>query len=300
MSARKQTRLLRRSVVYACVLLLFLAIAALQGRIDASTPIAVDQDMLTLRSGPLLKKMSLGYDSLLADIYWTRAVQYYGQRVQNPGANLDLLWPLLDITTTLDPHLLVAYRFGAIFLSEPEAGADRPDLAIGLVERGIAANPNQWSLGTDLGFLYYWYLKDYAHASAAYLAASRVPGAPLWPKFMAARIAQTGGSFEVSRMIWSQLFESTNDSNIRAQALRELRSLKAQEDQEQLDMLVKRYQERFGHFPATMTDLVTAGLLSGIPVDPAGIPYVLGPDGKSRLDSSSPVVIDSLPKIRPH
>jgi hypothetical protein len=299
-SARNQTRLVRRSVLCLCVTLLFLAIATLQGRIDASARIPVDQEVLILRSGPLLKKMSLGYDSLLADIYWTRAVQYYGQRVQNPGAKLDLLWPLLDITTTLDPHLLVAYRFGAIFLSEPEAGADRPDLAIELVERGIAANPNEWRLGTDLGFLYYWHLKDYARASAAYLAASQVPHAPLWPKLMAARIAQTGGSFDISRMIWSQLYESTNNSTIKARALRELRSLKAQEDQAQLDMLAKQYQERFGHFPATITDMVTAGFLSGIPVDPAGIPYVLGPDGKSRLDRSSPVEIDPPPKIRPH
>ena len=27
-----------------------------------------------------IKRLSLGYDGLLADIYWTRAVQYFGRR----------------------------------------------------------------------------------------------------------------------------------------------------------------------------------------------------------------------------
>ena len=72
-----------------------------------------------------IKKLSLGYDSLLADIYWTRAVQYYGSRLTVHSRDFDLLWPLLDVTTTLDPKLIVAYRFGAIFLSEP-AGRREP------------------------------------------------------------------------------------------------------------------------------------------------------------------------------
>ena len=137
---------------------------------------AQEKQELLLRSGAALKKLSLGYDSLLADIYWTRAVQYYGTRVGTPGANFDLLWPLLDITTTLDPKLIVAYRFGAIFLSEPGmAGPGRTDLAVELVKRGIAANPDEWHLGTDLGFLYYWRMKDYPDAAAAYFAASKRP-----------------------------------------------------------------------------------------------------------------------------
>ena len=158
----------------------------LQQRIDAETRdrSAHEQDELLLRSGTAVKNLSLGYDSLLADIYWTRAVQYYGARVGMPGANFDLLWPLLDVTTTLDPHLMPAYRFGAIFLSEPgEAGAGRTDLAIELVKRGIAANPNEWRLQTDLGFLYYWRMKDYTNAAACLSRRpARIPKRRLWAK----------------------------------------------------------------------------------------------------------------------
>lgn len=278
--------------------LLFLAIAGLQGRIDASVgSLARPEQDLLLRSGAAAKKLSLGYNSLLADIYWTRAVQYYGARVAVPGAKFDQLWPLLDVATTLDPHLIVAYRFGAIFLSEPYAGADRADLAVELVKRGIASNPQEWHLGTDLGLLYYLRMQDYQKASAAYLETSKNPAAPVWVKLMAARIAQKGGSLETSRMIWSQLYESTSDPKIQENALKQIRSLKALMDELNLDDLVAAYRQRFGHNPAGMQDLVLAGLLRGVPVDPSGAPYVLGPDGRSKLNPKSTVVIIPPPKV---
>jgi len=34
--------------------------------------------MLWFRSGEAVTRMSLGYDSIVADIYWMRAVVYYG------------------------------------------------------------------------------------------------------------------------------------------------------------------------------------------------------------------------------
>src|SRR5271167_1850374 len=137
MSGGNNPRVVRIALMALPVLLVLLVF--LQQRIDVSAaPLQKEKPELVLRSGAMVKKLSLGYDSLLADIYWTRAVQYFGERVGTSGANYALLWPLLDVTTTLDPQLIVAYRFGAIFLSEPGgAGAGRTDLAINLVKRGI-------------------------------------------------------------------------------------------------------------------------------------------------------------------
>lgn len=272
---------------------LLLATAAfLQSRIDAQTRSeAAQKEELLVRSGALLKKLSLGYDPLLADIYWTRVVQYYGSRIGERNASFDLLAPLLNITTTLDPHLVVAYRFGAIFLSESKpAGAGRTDLAVDLVKRGIAANPDEWRLNYDLGVLYYWRLKDYHDAAAAFLAASNQPNAPyVMLKLAAAGIAQKGGSIETSRMIFAELYESTNDPKVRKMALKELRALKAQEDEIQLDKVIQQYEKRLGRKAASMMDLVNARLLPGVPLDPVGIPYVIGPDGKCHLSPKSPI-----------
>jgi tetratricopeptide (TPR) repeat protein len=271
--------------------LLLAAVALLQVRIDAearSEP--APREELVFQSGRLLKKLSFGYDPLLADIYWTRAVQYYGSRIGTLNASFELLAPLLDITTTLDPRLVVAYRFGAIFLSEPKPlGAGRTDLAVDLAKRGIAANAGQWRLYYDLGFLYYWRLKDYPHAAATYLAGSKIPGSPAIMKLMAARIAEKGGSLETSQMIFAELYESTKDPNVRNAALVQLRALKALEDERHLDEMLEQYRKRLGRNPTSMRDLVTAGLLPRLPVDPAGFAYVLGADGKSHLSAGTSV-----------
>ncbi len=125
----------------------------LQQKIDAEQQtIHLERDELALRSGNVVKRLSLEYAPLMAAIYWTRAVQYFGEKHRLHDQNLELLWPLLDIATTLDPHLQVAYRFGAIFLSDaPPRGAGHPELAVELLERGMKASPEYWRYYQDLG-----------------------------------------------------------------------------------------------------------------------------------------------------
>jgi tetratricopeptide (TPR) repeat protein len=291
-------RFLRGAGAVAAIAVLFVAIAMLQDRIDAQTPSIARQEELVFSSGPMLKKMSLGYDSLLADIYWTRAVQYYGAALREPARGFRLLPGLLDITTTLDPHLIIAYRFGAIFLSEPSpAGAGRPDLAIDLVKRGIAANPDAWELGANLGFLYYWHIKDYAAASDAYLQASKNPKAPQAMAMMAARIAQKGGDLDTSMMIWAQYYKSSRDPQVQKMARDHIEGLQAVKDERAIDALSEQYYAHFEKYPSSTKDLRDAGLIAGIPVDPSGVPYIIEADGKSRLDPSSTVRVELPPKL---
>jgi hypothetical protein len=280
--------------------LLFIALFGLQKGIDARTRTeAQAKEELLLTSPSAIKKMSLGYESLLADIYWTRAVQYYGTRLGAHRRTYNLLWPLLDITTTLDPKIIPVYHFGAIFLAEPAVGANRPDLALKLVKRGVAANPTVWGLYSDLGFLYYWHFRDYKDAAEAYLAGSETPQGPAWMKIMAARMNQKLGSIDTSLMIWSQIYNSHTDPNIRKLALKTLRGLKAQKDEQTIDGLADQYRQRFGHYPGSMDALAKAGYVRGIPVDPDGYPYVLGPDGKSSLDPHSTITIPKVPTTPP-
>lgn len=266
---------------------------ALQRGIDSSRSALEKQgDELLIQSGPLLKRLSLGYGALLGDIYWTRAVQYYGAKLPTSDRDFHLLAPLLDVATTLDPNLIPAYHFGAFFLSEKQGGAGRPDLAVDLVKKGIAANPDSWTLSSDLGFLYYMRLKDYDKAAAAYLETSKIPGAPQFFKILAARIASKGGAFDTSRMIWSEVYETAKDENVKKHALEELKGLKAQSDEMQLDQLAQDYHTRFGRYPQSTHDLVEAAMIKGLPLDPDGFPYAFGPDGKSQLDAKSTVTID--------
>ncbi len=270
----------------------FASIWRLQHRIDTQRELLSEEhDDVLLRSARLVKAMSLEYAPLLADIYWTRAVQYYGNKHVRGQANLELLWPLLDITTTLDSNLLISYRFGAMFLSQAApSGAGRPDLAVQLIQRGIRENPEYWRLYEDLGFVYYFDLKDYQRAADAFLEGSKRPNAQLWMKVMAARVAGEGESYETSMFLWKDIYDSTADPSIKENAQMHLRLLKVKEDCKQLDALADEYAGRYGRRPARMSELVQAGLIGGIPGDPLGFAYVFGEDGKAGLNLNSPLL----------
>jgi tetratricopeptide (TPR) repeat protein len=289
----------KRAMAFLLVLVLLLGFAGiwhLQHSIDSQlATVSQERDDVLLRSGKLVKIMSLEYAPLMADIYWTRVVQYYGNKHVRGQAKLDLLWPLLDVTTTLDPNLIVAYRFGAMFLSQaPPTGAGRPDQAVELIRRGIQANPEYWRLYEDLGFVYYFDLKDYQKASEAFLEGSKNPDAQLWMKVMAAKIAADGESFSTSMFLWKDIYESSSDPLIKKNALMRLKLLKAQEDCKQLNALADEYAKRNGRRPARMTDLVQAGLLRRLPTDPEGFAYVFGEEGKAELNLDSPLLEQQL------
>src|SRR5260221_10983081 len=115
------------------------------------------EEVLYLPSGKTVKRLSLGYHSLLADIYWTRAVQYFGGR-HGQSTRYDLLYPLLDIATDLDPQLIEAYQSGSVLLSPPvPEGAGQGDKTVTLLEKGIRENPTYWRFYFFFCFVFFLY-----------------------------------------------------------------------------------------------------------------------------------------------
>jgi hypothetical protein len=263
-------------------------------RVDRIRTRATLEEVLYISSPKVLKRLSLGYGGLLADIYWTRAVQYFGGKHYEGALEYKLLAPLLEITTTLDPHLIVAYEFGAQFLApKPPNGGGMPEQAVELVEYGIRNNPNEWRLYYQLGFIHYMERKDYAAAEDAFIRGSRVPNAHPWLKILAAQMAQHAGDWQTAHMMWTATYETTKDKAIRANALAHLRALQVDRDVAALEALISQYRERMRRPPGSLSDLIAAGMLGGIPLDPLGHPYRLMPDG--RVEVRSP---DDLPFIQ--
>jgi tetratricopeptide (TPR) repeat protein len=258
----------------------------------------VTENLLYVRSPEFLKRAALSYDALVADVYWIRALQHYGgTRLSRDAAKqYDLLYPLLDLTTSLDPYFDIAYRFGAIFLAEQlPGGAGRPDQAIALLQKGLTAQPQNWEFAEDIGFVHYFWLQDYAMAAAWFTRASEMPGAPNWLAPMAAVTLASGGNREGSRRLWQEVLGSAQVDWLRTQARFRLRQLDAMDQIAALERAIEVYRERAGSLPASWRDLVGAGYLRGIPVDPERYPYQLDPNrGAVTLDPASP--LNPLPR----
>lgn len=259
---------------------------------------AVEDDSLYVTSSKTVRRLSLAYQPVAADLYWIRALQYFGgtkrmmaagERVADPGRReFARLYPLLDLTTSLDPRFNIAYRFGAIFLAEmPPGGPGRPDLAIALLEKGLRERPDRWEYMQDIGFVHYWWRHDYRAAAAWFGRAGEIPGAPWWLRSLAATTLAQGGDRRSSQLIWEGIRQSADNDWLRNEAERRLLQLGALNNIDGLQALVNRYAS---NSPLPVLDwrpLIREGILRGVPVDPTGAPYEIDETGRVGLSKSS-------------
>jgi hypothetical protein len=233
-----------------------------------------------ITSTDIVKGMVLNYDALAADVYWMRVVQQFGSTRLSTATNknYDFLYPMLDLTTALDPDFEVAYRFGAVFLAEEyPAGAGRSDLALRLLQKGLEAHPTQWQYAQDIGFVYYWWRNDYVTAAEWFRRAAAMPHAPNWLEPLAAVTLTQGGNRAGARRLWQQVNTTADSDWLKTQAQFRLSQLDALDQIDALERLVARYRERTGQLPERWDDLLRARLIPGVPVDPHGFPYELNP-----------------------
>jgi tetratricopeptide (TPR) repeat protein len=247
-------------IIALCLAMLY----PLQKYLDSLRPVEDSiEDVLYLPSGETVKRLSFGFDGLLADVYWLRSVQYFGQQLLNKDKEIDftrlsdvrydLLYPLLNITTTLDPHYIAAYRFGATFLPDYNH-----DLALKLVQKGIENNPDNWRLYQNLATLY-WKAKDYRSASETFFKGAEKPKAPFWMKIMGGVMLSEGGSRATACKLYSAIYEEaleSNDDLVRTQMEVQIKRVQALDELDYLNEMITRYREENNRCPNSLLELL--------------------------------------------
>jgi hypothetical protein len=247
--------------------------------------------MLYVRSGSTAQRAALAFQAVAADIYWIRAIQHYGGDRLSPerSRRYELLAPLLDLTTALDPYFTIAYRFGAIYLSEPyPGGPGSPDEAIALLKKGLTVQPTKWQYFHDIAFVYYWHKLDPVTASEWFKKAGEQPRAPNWLGPVAANMLIEGGDRRAARWLWSQIRQS-EEPWLQKSAERTLHQLDALDAIDQLQDIVRKFPPPAGT-PYSWEYLVRARALTALPLDPGGVLFALDPDtGEVSLAQTSPL-----------
>ena len=281
-----------KTITLAVVIVIGMASAILLlQRIDTlrppHDPNAIDENLYV--NGKTARRISLGFNGLVADWYWMRSLQYVGKKIIGvppdvsidslSQLNLKLLAPLLDTATPLDPQFLDPYEYAAVVLPAIDV-----EQAIRITEKGIAANPHAWRLHQHLGYIY-WQQRNYEAASETYGRGAQVPGAPPWMEAMKAKMLAEGGSRETAREIYTRMYEQSAEDQVKEMARRRLVQLDSLDQRDVLRKLVAEFQTSSGKCPASWRDLepLFRGYripvdASGAPLDPTGVPYVLQAD----------------------
>lgn len=247
-------------------------------------------EVLYVWSGEHLELMSDGFRDLVADLYWLRTVQYFGsQRVFDEDKRYELLRPLVEITTTVDPRMEIAYRYGATFLAEPwPMGAAQPEAAVELLRKGVERNPRSWRLRQDLALFHLFFIKDPQTASRILLDASREPDAPPYFGALAAAVLARGGERAAARELWSRIRDQAEPGPMRDNASINLGILIALDAVDAFNAASESFQRQAGRPPSSLEELRASGLIRGSLVDPGGTPYAYDPaTGRASISTKS-------------
>ena len=289
-------------------ILLLACIGWLQGELDRRQDRTVVQieGLAQLPKGEYLKPALLGYHHLGADILWLRLVQVIGKK-GNSEDEYEWMYHALDVITTLDPQYAYAYYAGGVTLGDL---ANRPDLSNRLLEKGVHANPEVWNIPFLLGYNYYFLLGDSAKGAEYIMQAARLPDGPSYLPGLATRMASEAGSPDTALAFLEARLRETQDPQTRESLESRVKEVIIERDLRLLESAVEAYRTQYRILPATITDLVVAGVLPSLPQEPFGGDYRLDPKTGSVSSSTHPErlrtffkrkqpITYSFPKVQP-
>ena len=265
-----------RSVVLTlfAVALVVVGNASLGPRIEARLiSTEEDRELSYFPSGVLLEPIVCGFDNVVADLLWLRAIQYYGRHRQTDLV-FDKAGHVFTALTNLDPHFIEAFRFGALVLID-DAGEEEQGYE--LLRRGIRENPDHGGLYFDLGF--HCYMNErYDRAAVYFKTASRKEDAPEKAARFAAFAQNRQGNLDVAEELWSEIYEGTENERTRASAEHALRSIAAARDTTWLADRARAFRGRHGRFPRDVNELARGGFVQDLPREPFGTNYIVHPE----------------------
>lgn len=222
----------------------------------------------------VVRVASLGFDSLLADFYWLRAVQVVGAARSNPARHAALLQRLAEVVVALDPWVDHPYRFAALWLSDdPETvqAANR------ILERGIAYHPTDWRNRFYLSFNHFFHLGDAEAAAIELERALGLPGAPVYFGRLVIRLRSEGGDLDAAATYLEQMFATASDDWHRIEYERALVEIETERRARRLDVARERYREQNGFDIQRVEDLAWGphAVLWELPGEPNGAGWTI-------------------------
>ncbi len=228
--------------------------------------------IIYLPSGKYLKHLTFGYSSLVADLIYLWAIQYYGS--YDIHDRFKYLQHIFSIIAELDPKYVDPYEVGALIAVYE---ARDPELALKILDMGLEKNPDMWIFPFQAGHIAQMQMKNFEVAREYYRKAMEIPGAPPITKRLYAHAAYRAMDYQEAWEMWKEVYETAQEDWVKEIAYNHLYRVKATVDTEALSQAVKKFQEKYGRLPADLNQLVRAGFIREVPKDLDGKDYLYDP-----------------------
>jgi hypothetical protein len=235
---------------------------------------------LFVPTGDQAKLWALGFDPIVADYFWLRALELVGAETGATEQHGEEIAAMIDLITEVDPWVDHPYRFAALWLT---GSADLVRHANRLLQRGVSYHPLEWRDRYHLGFNRFFYLEDELGAADVLESAIGLTGAPTYLAALAARLRAQQGGLEVAAGFLKSTLDSTSDGFARAAYLKALDEIETERAARFLDAAREEYWRRQGRDIAAVDELLAGPnpVLQALPpahLHHAGFEWVLDAD----------------------
>ncbi len=223
-----------------------------------------------LPNGQALRILSLGFERLVADLFWLRTVYYVGDE-RSHAAGYPAAPRLARLVTDIDPYFTSAYvHMNSVLSVLMKAPRD----AYTLLEKGLRYNDHDWRLHFLQGFTLFFDLEDYGPA-AERMRAAFDRGGPPYLQLLAARLYAEAGTPETAMVFIAARLREEANSEARERLERRYRDLWITRDLARIETAIAEFERERGRAPRSYSELLDAALLIPEPRDPAGDAYLL-------------------------
>lgn len=218
--------------------------------------------IIYIPSGQYLKYATFGNSSLLADLIYIWAIQYYSDySIPNMYEYLDHIFSIIN---ELDPSYLDPYDVGAVIAAYE---AQDLDLALKILDRGLEKNPEQWLFPYLAGHYAQMINKDHNLAQEYYKKAMNIEGVPPIVRRLYANAIFKSMDYKRALQTWLEIYKTAKDERIKKIASNHLYNITATIDIQKINEAIEKFKESYGRNPMELSQLVRAGFLDSLPKD---------------------------------
>ncbi len=115
------------------------------------------EELQLMPSPAVVKKLALGYDQAVADLWWARTTVYYGSDTEHEASKFQYLEPLIDTVLALDPKFERVYDWAsyAVTFRSGAATTDEFLRSVQYLERAIDEFPDTYKFYWLAGIRYF-------------------------------------------------------------------------------------------------------------------------------------------------
>lgn len=174
-----------------------------------------------------IERMSFGFNEVMADSLWIRAVQdfdYCEQQIANNICkNNSWLYLMLDAITNLSPSFRMPYATGSLALTIIISDIDG---ATKIFDKAVKAFPKDWPILYRAAYHYLYEVKDKKRAAELLIQAGQ-NGAPPWVFALAGRLYSDSGSLDLAESLLQQMITEGQDPAVIKRLQDKINSMKS-------------------------------------------------------------------------